>query len=164
MRIEMKGTVWVGPMMYRFPSALPMVFVGVVFCGRRGVDEWFMVVARGGLAEACRAVLSYGQTVYIEGRLGGRHCNEDGQLEWRDVFAGDVQLLDEGLFCITCRGRPVAEGGDLCPTCGGSGGSEKSRVSRATKGGNVAYVNSLKPGGLSMSERGKRGGRPRVTG
>jgi len=53
----------------------------------------------------------------------------------------------------------------LCPVCGGSGGGlEKSRISRATKGGNVAYVNSLKPRGLSMSERGKRGGRPRVTG
>lgn len=49
----------------------------------------------------------------------------------------------------------------LCPSCHGSGRVlSPSVVARARRGGNASYLVSLGPGRLSMSERGKRGGRP----
>ena len=50
----------------------------------------------------------------------------------------------------------------ICADCGGSGRIHlQNRTTRARKGGNTTYVRSLQPGVLSMSERGKMGGRPR---
>lgn len=51
----------------------------------------------------------------------------------------------------------------LCPQCKGTGRVITDTVrARAAKAGNAAYLNSLKPGALSMAERGKMGGRPRA--
>ena len=50
-----------------------------------------------------------------------------------------------------------------CPMCDGSGRILSRTVkTRALKGGNSSYLKSLQPGQMSMSERGKRGGRPRL--
>ena len=50
----------------------------------------------------------------------------------------------------------------LCPTCEGSGMVLSETVKeRARKGGVHSYLKSLEPGQLSMSERGKKGGRPK---
>ena len=50
---------------------------------------------------------------------------------------------------------------EICQCCGGSGlvVSEEVRA-RAIAGGNKSFLKSLKHGQLSMSERGKLGGRP----
>ena len=51
----------------------------------------------------------------------------------------------------------------LCPHCRGKGlVIAPTATERARKGGNRAYINSLQPGALSMSARGKKGGRPRA--
>lgn len=51
----------------------------------------------------------------------------------------------------------------LCPHCKGTGRVITDTVrARAVLAGNTAYLNSLKPGAMSMSERGKMGGRPRA--
>jgi len=56
----------------------------------------------------------------------------------------------------------------ICPYCGGSGSRPGfrpgSRLAAVRKGGNIAYLKSKEPGQMSMSERGKRGGRPRAMG
>ena len=50
----------------------------------------------------------------------------------------------------------------LCSTCQGTGRIPSSSVnSRAKHGGNASYLRSLGPGALSMSARGRRGGRPK---
>lgn len=50
----------------------------------------------------------------------------------------------------------------LCDACGGTGRIHlKTRTTRARKAGNTTYLRSLQPGVLSMSDRGKMGGRPR---
>ena len=50
-----------------------------------------------------------------------------------------------------------------CPLCDGKGRIlSQSTKSRSKKGGNAAYLKSLEPGQLSMSDRGRRGGRPRA--
>ena len=50
----------------------------------------------------------------------------------------------------------------ICPLCDGKGRilSESIRT-RARQAGNASYLKSLEPGQISMSERGKRGGRPK---
>ena len=50
-----------------------------------------------------------------------------------------------------------------CPTCSGSGQvvSQDWR-GRSRKGGNVSYRRSLEPGAISMTQRGRQGGRPRA--
>ncbi len=51
----------------------------------------------------------------------------------------------------------------LCPHCEGTGRVITDTVrARAAKAGNATYLASLKSGALSMSERGKMGGRPRA--
>ena len=51
----------------------------------------------------------------------------------------------------------------LCPSCEGKGRvTDQTLSARGRKGGNVAYLKSLEPGGMSMVERGRRGGRPRA--
>ena len=51
----------------------------------------------------------------------------------------------------------------LCPHCKGTGRVITDTVrARAALAGNAAYLASLKPRALSMSERGKMGGRPRA--
>ena len=59
--------------------------------------------------------------------------------------------------------RTKRESEVCCPMCDGSGRIMSRTVkARAVKGGNASYVKSLQPGQMSMSERGKRGGRPRL--
>lgn len=59
--------------------------------------------------------------------------------------------------------RYARDSEDICPHCGGTGRIKaKTMETRSRKGGNQAYLNSLKPGQLSMSERGKLGGRPKA--
>ena len=49
----------------------------------------------------------------------------------------------------------------VCPACNGRGTvNTKTPSSRARQGGVAAYLKSLQPGQMSMSERGKLGGRP----
>lgn len=49
----------------------------------------------------------------------------------------------------------------LCAHCYGTGRVTAESVSaRAQRGGNASFLVSLQPGRLSMSERGRRGGRP----
>ena len=48
----------------------------------------------------------------------------------------------------------------ICTECGNRKLNEAVRV-RARKAGNAAYLKSLQKGELSMSDRGKLGGRPR---
>ena len=53
------------------------------------------------------------------------------------------------------------EGQTLCPACHGTGRVSTQSVSaRARLGGNSSFLRSLEPGALSMTERGRRGGRP----
>ena len=59
--------------------------------------------------------------------------------------------------------RFAREAGVCCPLCGGKGRILSRTIrDRGKKGGNAAYLQSLEPGQLSMSDRGKRGGRPRA--
>ena len=57
--------------------------------------------------------------------------------------------------------RAKGEAEEKCPNCLGSGRvKSKNPRTRARMGGNAAYLNSFRPGAMSMSERGKRGGNP----
>ena len=50
----------------------------------------------------------------------------------------------------------------MCPACGGTGRVHTESIrDRARKGGNAAYLQSLLPNHISMSQRGKLGGRPK---
>ncbi len=61
------------------------------------------------------------------------------------------------------RRRHQREAKVLCPVCTGSGLIlGRTIATRARKGGNTSYLKSLQVGQLSMSERGKRGGAPRM--
>ena len=49
----------------------------------------------------------------------------------------------------------------ICPLCDGKGRILSESVkTRARQGGHASYLKSLEPGQQSMSDRGKRGGRP----
>ena len=64
---------------------------------------------------------------------------------------------------IAQKRRYRLENEAICPTCDGSGRIlTHSARTRARKGGNAAYLKSLEPGEMTMSERGQRGGRPRA--
>ena len=53
---------------------------------------------------------------------------------------------------------------ELCQHCDGTGRTVPQSVSDGNrKSGNASYIASMRKGGLSMCERGKRGGRPRRT-
>ena len=57
--------------------------------------------------------------------------------------------------------RAKGEAEEKCPNCLGSGRVKSLNPSaRARRGGNAAYLNSFRPGAMSMSERGRRGGNP----
>ena len=59
------------------------------------------------------------------------------------------------------RYRREADGA-LCPHCHGTGRiMTDTSTARSRRGGNASYLGSLQPGGLSMSERGRLGGRPK---
>ena len=59
------------------------------------------------------------------------------------------------------RARFERESQVVCPSCQGSGRVLADAVTaRARKGGNATFLASLQPGGISMSQRGQRGGRP----
>jgi single-strand DNA-binding protein len=80
---------------------------------RREETEWFNVVAWGNLAEICKAHLTKGQQVYVEGRLQTRGWeDEDGKKHFRtELVASEMILLGD-------RRQPVdyyedeSEGGD----------------------------------------------------
>lgn len=58
--------------------------------------------------------------------------------------------------------RHEREAVDLCDACQGTGRvRSQSTIARAKRGGNASYLTSLRPEQLSMSERGRLGGRPR---
>ena len=59
------------------------------------------------------------------------------------------------------RGRFERDNAELCAVCHGTGRVIKqSAVAKAKRGGNANYLASLGSGSLSMSDRGKLGGRP----
>ena len=61
------------------------------------------------------------------------------------------------------RKRYHREAEAICPTCDGKGRIlTRNARARARKGGNASYLKSLQPGSLTMSERGRKGGRPRA--
>ncbi len=66
---------------------------------RREETEWFNVVAWGNLAEICKAHLSKGQQVYIEGRLQTRGWeDESGTRHYRtELVANEMIVLGERL-------------------------------------------------------------------
>ena len=52
---------------------------------------------------------------------------------------------------------------EACPHCKGTGRlASPSREAASRKGGNAAYLASLKPGAKTMAERGRLGGAPRL--
>ena len=61
------------------------------------------------------------------------------------------------------RERYQRESEVCCPLCEGTGRILSQTVkARAKKGGNATFLKSLMPGQMSMSERGKKGGRPKA--
>lgn len=64
---------------------------------RREETEWFNVVAWGNLAEICKAHLTKGQQVYVEGRLQTRGWeDEGGKKHFRtEVVANEMILLGD---------------------------------------------------------------------
>ena len=61
------------------------------------------------------------------------------------------------------RSAYEVQGVAVCSACGGSGRvTNQNWLSRSRKGGNRSYMKSLEPGALSMRDRGKLGGRPRL--
>ncbi len=64
---------------------------------RREETEWFNVVAWGSLAEICKAHLSKGQQVYVEGRLQTRGWEDDsGKRHFRtELVANEMILLGD---------------------------------------------------------------------
>ncbi len=64
---------------------------------RREETEWFNVVAWGNLAEICKAHLSKGQQVYVEGRLQTRGWeDDDGKKHFRtELVANEMILLGD---------------------------------------------------------------------
>lgn len=63
----------------------------------------------------------------------------------------------------TAKQRYIRDNKHLCPTCGGTGITTNSAASdRSKKAGNTTYLRSLQEGQLTMAERGKRGGAPRM--
>lgn len=64
---------------------------------------------------------------------------------------------------LSAKRRYQREAEELCPNCKGTGRVfSQTAKAKATQGGNAAYLKSLEPGQLSMSERGKKGGAPRL--
>ena len=60
------------------------------------------------------------------------------------------------------RRRYRREAEVICGHCHGTGRvTTDTATARSRRGGNTSYLRSLEPGGLSMSERGRLGGRPR---
>jgi single-strand DNA-binding protein len=64
---------------------------------RHEENEWFNVVAWGGLAEICKQHLSRGQQVYIEGRLQTRGWEDsEGKRHYRtEIVAHEMVVLGE---------------------------------------------------------------------
>lgn len=60
------------------------------------------------------------------------------------------------------RGRYRREALAICAHCHGTGRvTTDTATARSRRGGNVTYLASLRPDRLSMSERGRLGGRPK---
>ena len=63
---------------------------------------------------------------------------------------------------LAAKRRFDREGQALCPACHGSGRVlSPSVIAKAKRGGNACYLASMGDGQLSMSERGRKGGRPK---
>lgn len=60
------------------------------------------------------------------------------------------------------KSRFERESTGLCAECHGTGRVlTQSAIAKAKRGGNISFLASLGPGRLSMSERGRLGGRPK---
>ena len=64
---------------------------------KREETEWFNVVAWGNLAEICKQHLRKGQTVYVEGRLQTRGCDDqEGKKHYRtEIVANEMIMLSD---------------------------------------------------------------------
>jgi single-strand DNA-binding protein len=80
---------------------------------RREETEWFNVVAWGNLAEICKAHLTKGQQVYVEGRLQTRGWeDEDGKKHFRtELVANEMILLGDRRQAVDYY-EDESEGGD----------------------------------------------------
>lgn len=104
-KVMIIGSVGREPEMRYTPSGRPVTSFSVATSRswtsaegeRREETEWFNVVAWGNLAEICKAHLSKGQQVYVEGRLQTRGWEDDnGKKHFRtELVANEMILLGE---------------------------------------------------------------------
>lgn len=120
-KIQIIGHLGKDPEMRYTPSGKPVTTFTMAVSrawnsadGERHTEtEWFNVVAWGNLAEICKAHLTKGQQVYVEGRLQTRGWeDEDGKKHFRtELVANEMILLGD-------RRQPMdyyedeSEGGD----------------------------------------------------
>ena len=100
------GTVGREPEMRFTPGGQPVTVFSVVIPqavegvpdGGSQQEEWFNVVARGGLAEMCKQRLSPGQLIYLEGQLQTRcwQYRDGGRCYRTEIAASEVMVLGDG--------------------------------------------------------------------
>lgn len=103
-KVMLIGNLGGDPEMRYTPSGIPVTSFSIAVTHnwvtsdgeRKGVTEWFNVVAWRNLAEICKQYLSNGSRVYIEGRFQTRSWEDrEGQRHYRtEVVASDMVLLD----------------------------------------------------------------------
>lgn len=105
-KVMIIGSVGRDPELRYTPSGAPVTNFDVAVVShswvtaegeRREKTEWFNVVAWGRLAEICKAHLTRGQQVYIEGRLQTRSWeDETGKKHYRtEVVTRDMKVLGD---------------------------------------------------------------------
>lgn len=104
-KVMIIGHVGRDPEMRYTPSGRPVTSFSVATSrtwtssegDRREETEWFNVVAWGNLAEICKAHLSKGVQVYVEGRLQTRGWEDDtGKKHFRtELVANEMILLGD---------------------------------------------------------------------
>jgi len=137
--VRIRGIVKGGPSTWVMPWGVVTLFV--LMCKWGEEEKWLIIDARGPLAEFCREELGVGDDVDVQGRLDLKSSSQIVHLRVRKVW-------NLSRICSECGGRMVV----------------RSRTSRARKGGTISHLKSLEPGQMSMTERGKLGGRPRAMG
>lgn len=103
-KIMVIGNVGRDPEMRFTPNGKPVTTFSLAtnrfYTGSNGEQkketEWFDVIAWGRQAESCNQVLTKGQRVYVEGRLGTRSWEgQDGQKRFKvEIHANLVIFLD----------------------------------------------------------------------